>query len=607
MKKYITLIMLALTAIAARAQVSAMNVGYCNGIVKTSGTTGFSTTEKDTWVEGAIYIPADMLRLYAGNSIDYVHAGLASALNIDQLTVWVRSSLDGENLASATVTKQTDPKIAKGWNNVKLDQPYGITAESEGVYVGYSFHQTGASVGLSVIEKAYMPTQANACFVKLGSAAQWEDRSQEATMAIEAMVYGDNLPKYNLTLKGITVQPTFVVDKGQLSLTATLRNIATCTITGFDAVCSVSGSDKTYTAHIDQPIAYNEEQTVSFTISPDAITSADPAQRTVTVSITNLTEGADEHPEDNVLSAPFEVVEHDFTRRVLLEEFTTEKCPNCPRVAGILHEYLEENPDKVSVLCHHSAYYTDWLTIPSDNDYLWLFNQGGSTFAPAMLIDRKVNPAWSTMAEASPVFIPSTKDELANYVDTRMKDVAFVSLDITTELTDAQANVTVTGERIKENFTQNPPRIVVVLTEDNIKARSQAGATGEYVHQHVSRQVSSTWGEELQWDGNSYTYRCSLPVMDGYVKENLKVVAYIWDYDASDAGALEVCNSAELPYTGFTDNTTGISSAQAGGLVDGAPAEYYSPGGARLAAPQKGLNIIRTANGKVVKVMVSGQ
>lgn len=99
--------------------------------------------------------------------------------------------------------------------------------------------------------------------------------------------------------------------------------------------------------------------------------------------------------------------------------------------------------------------------------------------------------------------------------------------------------------------------------------------------------MSSTWGEELQWDGNSYTYRCSLPVMDGYVKENLKVVAYIWDYDASDAGALEVCNSAELPYTGFTDNTTGISSAQAGGLNDGAPAEYYSPGGARLAAPQK--------------------
>ena len=33
-----------------------------------------------------------------------------------------------------------------------------------------------------------------------------------------------------------------------------------------------------------------------------------------------------------------------FKRKVLLEEFTTESCPNCPRVAGYLHAALE-NPE----------------------------------------------------------------------------------------------------------------------------------------------------------------------------------------------------------------------------------------------------------------------
>ncbi|MCI7598374.1 MAG: hypothetical protein SOY06_08925 [Prevotella sp.] len=103
------------------AQVSALNIGYCNGTVKTASTKGFSSKEKNTWISGAIYLPASKLKVYAGNHIDSIHAGLASAVNIDSLRVWVRTSLDCDDLAYGALNKTEEPKLKRGWNTVGLN------------------------------------------------------------------------------------------------------------------------------------------------------------------------------------------------------------------------------------------------------------------------------------------------------------------------------------------------------------------------------------------------------------------------------------------------------------------------------------------------------
>ena len=77
------------------AQVTSMTLGYCNGEMKTSGTSAFTTPEKDTWLSAAIYIPQSQLSVFHGNCINEIHAGLASSLNIDSMRVWIRTSLDG--------------------------------------------------------------------------------------------------------------------------------------------------------------------------------------------------------------------------------------------------------------------------------------------------------------------------------------------------------------------------------------------------------------------------------------------------------------------------------------------------------------------------------
>ena len=586
------------------AQVTSMTLGYCNGEMKTSGTSAFTTPEKDTWLSAAIYIPQSQLSVFHGNCIDEIHAGLASSLNIDSLRVWIRTSLDGEDLAHGALSKTYEPKLAKGWNNVTLETPLQITQETPGIYIGYSFHQKGSSVGISVLPDG----QENACFVKLGSNEQWTDRSSEGTLAIEAVVHGDNLPKYNLALKNIKVQPIYIMSQGSLSVEATVRNMATCQITGFDLQCTVEDyPGNTYTAHVDETLAFEEEKTVTVTFYPECISSAAKDCK-VNITVANLNEGEDENITDNTLATSIQVVEKAWPRHILVEEFTTEKCPNCPAVAGIIADIIEKEPynERVNVICHHNGYYTDWLTIPCAASYLWFYNMDGSTFAPALLIDRATKPYTANRQENSPIYSVASQEALEESLDTRLLDVSLVSLDIKAEMDSVNADkvkVTVSGERALEHFTVNEPRINVMLYENNIKPQYQAGANASFKHQHVARDVNSTWGATLTWDGDTYTYSCELDVADNFVRDNLGIIAFIWDYNEQDPSKCEVANSAGIHFSDFTINSSaGISSRDT--AVEATPVDYYNASGVKVSSRRRGLNIIRMADGSIRKQII---
>ena len=587
---------------AANAQVAGLEIGYCDGQMKTSGSDQFSTMDDNTDVSAAIFLPASALEMYKGCRIEQVHVGLASTLNVESLTVWIRSSLDGANLAEGTITKSTTPKMSKGWNTVDFDLPYNISEAPEAVYLGLTYHQSSVSVGLSVLEPSVKEPVEGGLFVKLGTDADWTDRSNEGTLAIEGLVFGDRLPKYNLALTQLQVQPTFVTDKGTLSGVATVRNLAACTISSFDLVCRIGESANQYTVHIDTPLAYKDEVPFEFTIKPDlADMTGNPM--TLTVEVKNLAEGEEQYPEDNVLTAEFEVVKHDFTRNILIEEFTTEKCPNCPRAANILHEVLEMDAykDRLVALCHHSAYYTDGYTLREDVSYEWFYGDYG-TYAPGMMVDRLFADYTAITKDQSPVFCPSVTSDLTKMVDKRLKDVAFVSLKIETTLENEVAKVRVSGERSKEEFTVNPARIVVALTEDNIFTPRQAGASGDFYHQHVNRAYNSTWGDEIVWNGNEYEYECELPVsLSKYVKENLGVTAYIWDYDPTDYHKCEVSNAAAIFYADF-DDQTGIETI--GVDADSAlPTQYFDLQGRKISAPESGKVCIAVQGSKATKLL----
>ena len=168
-----------------------------------------------------------------------------------------------------------------------------------------------------------------------------------------------------------------------------------------------------------------------------------------------------------------------------------------------------------------------------------------------MMFDR------SAMDGENTVCLPQSADEIVLRTMSRLSQTAYVSISINAEVDSNDANllhVNVEGERLKENFTAHAPRISVVLYEDNIKARSQASGGDDYVHQHVSRCVNSTWGDVIEWDGDAYTYTCDLTLREDYVRDNLGVVAYVWDYDTENPIQCEVANAASITWDKVANN-----------------------------------------------------
>lgn len=540
MKKTLISIMACLTLSGVgHAQVSDMTLGYCAGELPAKGEISFS--EADSYVEAAIYIPAGTINTFAGNEITGIRAGLASKLNIDELTVWLRNTLDGENLAEETITRDTDPKIKKGWNELYFSTPYTITdGNTTGLYIGYTYHQKGSAFGVAAINT---PCN-NAFWVKFGN-GEWEDRSASGTLSIEGLVRGENLPKINLTLSYVEIPAVYIIDRGTMNVTGTIKNVATHTVTGFDVIAQIDGLDVA-SEHVDATVAYNENYNFNVTLKP-GITELGDGQGRISIRIDNITEGADEDPSDNIIEKTFMIVEHDYTRRILVEEFTTEQCPNCPRVGGYMHNALAKDAFKEDVIavCHHAGYYTDWLTTSFDANYLWLFNQGGSTYAPALMTDRKV------YAESSPVYCPTWQQDMENDWTKRLAEPAFVSVNITADYDANDSNkliVKVDGSKSMPELCDNPT-ITVFLVEDDIAARSQAGAGSDYIHYHVNRAVNSVWGDEVTFEGDDYTYECEFALSDLWNRDNMQIVAFIANYNEEDATDCEVQNANRLYFS----------------------------------------------------------
>lgn len=477
MKKKIIFMFACLACMQTFAQEK-NNIGYCDGQIATTSNISFG--EDNAWGHAAICLTAEELQPYSGCQITSINAGLTSRINLDSLCVWIRSSLDSENLCEGIVTSSSQPKILRGWNSIELDKPYTI-ADGETLYVGYSYKQTSPVATISCV----LPAVQNSFFAKFGSEETWKDMSSEGALSVEAVVSGNTLPQYDLKLKKAIVRWQ---SDGTLNIEAEVRNNALKQISGFSLKTSIEGSDEMFTNDFQDVIATGENATVTYSVhtTTEGIGTAHP----VIIEISALGGGMeDENKANNSLTADF-----TYQRKVMLEEFSTESCPNCPKLADAMEQVLEmeKYQEQAFAVCHHSGYFTDWLTSEDDLSMLWFYNNNGATFAPAMMFDRH-SYGLNESGNATPVILVSSKDDLISYIDDRLSTGSSAYINMETELAEdtLSAKVTVTGGRGKV-FAQDSC-ITIYVTEDHIKAKAQSGATTQpYYHNHIVRVTNDT-------------------------------------------------------------------------------------------------------------------
>jgi hypothetical protein len=223
-------------------------------------------------------------------------------------------------------------------------------------------------------------------------------------------------------------------------------------------------------------------------------------------------------------------------RKVLLEDFTGQKCPNCPEAAEIARILKTTYGEQLVLLTIHAGYYA----IP-DGDFTADFRTAEGTELntffeisanPLGMVNRTEyggNRALLTGDWESAVGIQTELEPLAAITITNTYTAGTRKLDcqLETEFLEAREG------------TYN---ICAFITESGIISPQQTeqDVDTNYVHDHVLRgSMNGTWGDAVGEDGeaisgtkltNSYSY--TLP--QGWNADNCSVVAFVYNTEANE-------------------------------------------------------------------------
>lgn len=587
MKRIITAIFLFLAAVTTVSAADRYRLGYCDGDVSTGGLLEVKGASN---ADAAIYLPASMLERFAGGEIQAVNAGITTKLNVHSIKVWVRAELDGPDLASAEIDIRTSQRPRDGWNAITLDQPVAITGQ-QGFYVGYTINQTKTSSLISTVGDY----AENGIFVRLGEGAEWTSPTDVGVLSLEAMVTSDNLPQYDLALVNARPLTDFAVDGHELTISYTVRNAAMATVRSYtlDLIMTDGETSKVISQDVDVVLAYGITRTFTQQFPIEGV----PAGRNynLRLQVREPDGHADEDASNNEVTAgTVNVISGTFQRTAVLEEFTTEKCSNCPATAQNLETVLGNLSAQVkknlAIVCHHSGFYEDFLTQQCDRDLLWFYT-GGTTYAPGFMLDRE--PEGDT-----PVFQNPGVSALQHDIESAVAEPALVSVEMKGLYNEEtqKLDLSISGERVMD-FARDP-RITVYVCQDNVPAQRQQGYGDGYIHNHVIRAYNSTWGESPVWDGDKYTCSISLEVGASYPQEEMYVVAIMSNYNSSDRTDCRIYNAARADFKSLIDNG-GVDTI----TVASGEARYFTLQGTEVAEPENGL-YIRVADGKATKVYI---
>ena len=508
----------------------------------------------------------------------YIGEGIAST--VSEMKIWISKSLPAST-ADADYVQSVTGSLKNGANEFTLDTPYEV--KNGAFYIGYYINSSSDYPINSGGKDA-----PNAFLISSPGNMGWSDLNGQGLgkLAFQLLVSGATISNDCASIENFA---SVLAGPGQsVEIPVKITNGGANNITSISYTVTVNGKTSEEKTVSTPSIPFNGTSKVNLALT----TASEEGEFTYTITITKVNGNANtsKHPSATGTITTMSNVK-TFPRNVLIEEFTTERCVYCPDAAAGLSSFMTSYPDlakRVAVVCHHAGFYTDWLTISDSENYLWFYNSG-SSYAPAFMYDRY---AWD---ENTPVV---SRGKYKEYVENRIDKPSYANITLTANFNADNSAINVTADCERGwNFSSTPAHVTLFLTEDNINAKSQSGATGGFVHQHVLRKVNNTWGAELTWSDNKASYNYTFDLDPSWKTGDLKVVAMISGYDSNNPTNCVVENAAvAIPGT-----DTGIDSSVSDNVGESA---RYSLDGRKMTTPKRGLNIIRMNDGSIKKVIV---
>jgi len=414
MKKIITLIAVLLTLGFAPANAQdegQMWWGYYNGTQKTSlyGSYQLDTYEAAMFVSGS----GDL----EGVTINGARFQSRTYSNATDCKIWVRDSLNGENIAEVEFTPSTS------WISGTFETP--VTLPSTGVYVGYTF-----TIGSWYSDYDYTPIVYCSKVVKNGfwvkskyKGGTWENQSSSGALAGQILISGGNLATNRVAVEDDVDDMVTVVGK-EIPVTLQLTNLGTNGVKSIDYTYTLD--DAEYEGHADlaTPIEAMYEAEGSCDIVLQGAKQAGVQE--VKITVTKVNGEANEETEENVATFHINVLEQGAKRKSLVETYVGASKYYSPLAYVGMEEMVDSLGDDVIPVAIHVGDamaldgYTTWVsgmysypTCQVDRDVWTHPYYGNATAAPYHFEADKVIATVNekNVAEAE-VYVNGTHSEL---------------------------------------------------------------------------------------------------------------------------------------------------------------------------------------------------
>jgi len=285
-------------------------------------------------------------------------------------------------------------------------------------------------------------------------------------------------------------------------------------------------------------------------------------------------------------------------QKYLIEHFSHLNCGYCPAAIRVLDELVTLRNDVAWVSFHGQLPNPDVFTV---DGWRYIATLNGLKGYPTAILNRSQqlyvqhNNAKSGAQSTSDAINKSNVPSLASIKMEASYDKEHKNIHIKVQCEAVEGIEEVLGKTC----------LSVYLTEDRVQPYGDSwGYGGSTLYNRIFRAFAteSPYGAPISWDGNKWSAEFDVPAKEGWKLKNMRAVAFV-SREASSASTalsnLEVTNAEEVCLK--ENATTGITEVRKQGKTEVA---RYNSMGKKLDAPQRGLNIVKYADGTTEKQML---
>lgn len=364
-----------------------------------------------------------------------------------------RSAIQASTGTPSNIVRTTYADFTEGWNNVLFDEP--LIIGDEPIYLGLQVYETvGTPYPLVTFAAATVP---QSCMVNL-SKSKWEEYTDRGTLLISALFDESMKPNFQRAAYAQnTTHPQTVAPNADFTGGLYIHNFSQEPIQSVEIAMQGEGAkEPTFkTLQLDTPIPALGS-TVITTLLRAGLTEGTNVNWTATVTRINDEEAQAARPGTTGLYVTYD----DFQRTPLIEEFTSQRCVNCPQMAYFLEKALEEYGDNYVYVSHHTGFAEDVFTTQPDREIVYIFGGYANEYNPAIMYNRAILEGESQVIQGVRDMSPTPYLE-ALALASAMPAMAEVNVE------EIDGQVRVYG-RIARDLVGSPLYLSCYLVEDGI-------------------------------------------------------------------------------------------------------------------------------------------